>query len=44
MSFNGVPKKCLGFTAKILEGPIPGGGGGGASPSLASSEGIICTS
>ena len=28
MSFKGVPKKCFGFTAKVLEGPIPGGGGG----------------
>ena len=34
--FKGVPKKCFGFTAKVLEGPIPGGGGGGARPSLAS--------
>ena len=40
MSFKGVPKKCFGFTAKVLEGPIPGGGGGGASPSLAWNEGM----
>ena len=39
MSFKGVPKKCFGFTAKVLEGPIPGGGGGGRCPSLAWNEG-----